>query len=99
MTSFKEFVGKASTDSYTGQSVYKVTATGLEPNTVYYYVYGSNGKFSSPVMYRTLSTEKFKLLYISDIQVSSDVETDARKPMSGRKLSVLRSTRTMISVL
>ena len=25
-------------------------------------------------MYRTLSTEKFKLLYISDIQVSSDVE-------------------------
>ncbi len=74
MTSFKEFVGKASTDSYTGQSIYKVTATGLEPNTVYYYVYGSNGKFSSPVMYRTLSTEKFKLLYISDIQVSSDVE-------------------------
>lgn len=74
MTSFKEFVGKASTDSYTGQSVYKVTATGLEPNTVYYYVYGSNGKFSKPVMYRTLSTEKFKLLYISDIQVSSDVE-------------------------
>ena len=40
MTSFKEFVGKASTDSYTGQSVYKVTATGLEPNTVYYYTYG-----------------------------------------------------------
>ena len=29
MTSFKEFVGKASTDSYTGQSIYKVTATGL----------------------------------------------------------------------
>lgn len=38
MTSFKEFVGKASTDSYTGQSIYKVTATGLEPNTVYYYI-------------------------------------------------------------
>ena len=49
MTSFKEFVGKASTDSYTGQSVYKVTATGL-------------------------STEKFKVLYVSDIQISSDVE-------------------------
>ena len=74
MTSFKEFVGKASTDSYTGQSVYKVTATGLEPDTVYYYTYGSNGKFSKPVMYRTLSTEKFKVLYVSDIQISSDVE-------------------------
>ncbi len=74
MKSFKEFIGKSITDSYTGQKVYKVTATGLEPNTVYYYTYGSNGKFSEPTMYRTLSTDEFKILYVSDIQVDSDVE-------------------------
>ena len=50
-------------------------------------------------MYRTLSTEKFKLLYISDIQVSSDVEDGREEAYVWQKNSVLRSTRTMISVL
>lgn len=74
MKSFKEFTDKSIVDSYTGQRVHKVTVTGLEPNTVYYYTYGSNGIFSQPASYRTLSTEKFKMLYVSDIQISSDEE-------------------------
>jgi len=90
MTSFKEFVGKSSidkssTDKPDAQKVYKVTVTGLEPNTVYYYTYGSNGNFSKPFKYRTLSTEQFKILYISDIQICSDTEDGREEAYAWQK--------------
>lgn len=78
MHEFKEFTGASIIDSYTGQRVYQVTVSGLEENTVYYYTYGSNGKFSAPQEYRTLSADEFKVLYISDIQIGGEDATGTK---------------------
>ncbi len=45
----------------------RVTVTGLEENRVYYYTYGTGSEVYGPFLYRTLSTETFKFMYINDL--------------------------------
>lgn len=69
MSDYVEFTGESSL-AESGWQTNRVTVTGLEENTKYYYSY-SLGKdnWSEPEFYRTLSDDSFKALLISDIQV------------------------------
>lgn len=50
-----------------------VTASGFEENEVYYYSYAvGDAAFSEPEVYRTLKSDSFKALYISDVQAGID---------------------------
>lgn len=72
MSGYTEFKGY-STLAETGWQTNRVTVTGLEENTKYYYTY-SLGKdsWSEPEFYRTLSSDAFKAVLISDIQIGAD---------------------------
>ena len=50
----------------------RVTATGLQPNTVYYYTYGTGSLVYGPYVYRTLNTDNFKFLYFNDMHQGFD---------------------------
>ena len=70
MTNFAEFTGSYSFSENSEQRVNRVTATVIEENTTYYYVYGVDGIFSAPNEYKTYKTDSFKFLYISDVQLN-----------------------------
>ena len=56
------------------QRVNRVTVTGLEPDTDYYYTYTkSDGSWSVPELYRTLGADSFKVLFVSDIQIGENL--------------------------
>lgn len=61
----------------------KVTVTGLEENTKYYYSYGTNNNFSEPVEINIQDSSKFTFLLVGDPQIGSSLknvatgETDA----------------------
>lgn len=72
MSGYREFRGYF-TPAEIGEQTNRVTACGLEENTVYYYTYGFIGEsFSEPTLYRTLGTAGFKAMYIGDIQCGFD---------------------------
>lgn len=70
MTEASEFKGQVSRAVPNYQSN-KVTATGLEENTTYYYSYGTNGNWSEPVKFQTQNTNKFGFILVGDPQVGS----------------------------
>jgi len=72
MASAKAFIGSVSFAENMKQRVNRVTVTGLEENTVYYYVYSIDGGFSEPVSFKTQSGDRFKVMFVSDIQCSGD---------------------------
>lgn len=49
----------------------KVTVTGLEANTTYYYSYQINGKWSAVQKYKTHSPKSFSFIYVGDPQIGS----------------------------
>lgn len=49
----------------------KVTATGLESDTVYYYQYFLNGKWSEVKSLRTGNTDNFSFMYVGDPQIGA----------------------------
>lgn len=49
----------------------KVTMTGLEQNTTYYYQYLVNGEFSETYSFTTRDTESFSVLYVGDPQIGA----------------------------
>ena len=49
----------------------KVTMTGLEKNTTYYYQYLVNGEFSETYSFTTRDTESFSVLYVGDPQIGA----------------------------
>ena len=54
-----------------------VTASGFEPDRVYYYSYSAgDGEFSAPEVYRTLNTDSVKALFVSDVQAGIDDNGD-----------------------
>ncbi|MBQ3151732.1 MAG: metallophosphoesterase family protein [Clostridia bacterium] len=73
MSDYDEFIGTTSVSDVIGQRVNRVTATGLEENTTYYYTYSSDGDdFSEPSVYITHSSDSFKFLFVSDQQPNSE---------------------------
>lgn len=72
MEVYSEFTGTFKKHGDDWQANY-VTASGFEENSVYYYSYSAgNDEFSEPEMYRTLKSDNFKALYISDVQAGLD---------------------------
>lgn len=55
----------------------KVTVTGLEENTKYYYSYGTNGNWSNPVVINTQSTDSFSFFLVGDPQIGSSLKNIA----------------------
>ena len=60
-----------------GYNSNKSTVSGLEENTTYYYSYEVNGEWTTPVEYKTQSTEKFSFVYVGDPQIGSSTENIA----------------------
>lgn len=53
----------------------KVTATGLNANTVYYYSYEKeDGTYTEPAEYRTKSTQNYSFIFVGDPQIGSSNE-------------------------
>ncbi|NLA76343.1 MAG: metallophosphoesterase family protein [Clostridiales bacterium] len=73
MSEAVEFKGKA--EMAGSRFSNKVTATGLEASTVYYYTYGKGAADSEPECFRTGDADSFTALYCSDVHISED-ETD-----------------------
>lgn len=55
-----------------GFNTSRVTATGLEPNTVYYYTYGNGLVRFGPFVFRTTDPARFKFLYFNDAHQGYD---------------------------
>jgi len=55
----------------------RVTVTGLQPDTVYYYTYGTDNLVYGPYIYRTLKADSFKFLFFSDIHQGYDANNIA----------------------
>ncbi|MGL5312668.1 MAG: fibronectin type III domain-containing protein, partial [Peptostreptococcaceae bacterium] len=70
MSDSKEFDGTQS-KAVKGYMSNKITITGLQENTSYYYSYGTEGKWSEPVLYKTQSTDKFGFILVGDPQIGS----------------------------
>lgn len=52
----------------------KVTVTGLEENSTYYYSYGTDDNWSEAVEFKTQSTDKFGFILVGDPQVGSSAD-------------------------
>lgn len=82
MSNFVEFTGKQSravTNQKTNVEYVsnKVTISGLEENTIYYYTYGTNENWSEPVEINTQSTNKFTFFLVGDPQIGSSLKNTA----------------------
>ncbi|HOD02702.1 MAG TPA: FN3 domain-containing metallophosphoesterase family protein, partial [Clostridiales bacterium] len=53
---------------------YKVTVTGLQPNTTYLYYYVSNAEESEVNTFQTARADSFSAIYVSDIHISFSEE-------------------------
>ena len=71
-----EFSGTQS-DAVKGYMSNKVTVKGLEEKTIYYYCYGTEGKWSEVVEIKTQSTDKFGFFLAGDPQIGSSLENEA----------------------
>jgi len=62
----------------------KVTASRLKPNSVYYYQYYLDGKWSTVRKFETQGTEEFSFLYVGDPQIGASVGQTANGETSAQ---------------
>ncbi|MBQ3499541.1 MAG: metallophosphoesterase family protein [Clostridia bacterium] len=72
MTGAKTFTGTATASENDTQVVCRVTVTGLEENTTYYYRWYTEKGWSEPEKYETKSFGDHKALVVGDIQIAED---------------------------
>ena len=77
MTDYKEFNGEITPAENDSQVVCRVTITGLEENTTYYYQWNAGNDLSKICKYETKSFSNHKVLVVGDIQISEDTRTDS----------------------
>lgn len=70
MSNCKEFIG-VSINAINGYNSNKVTITGLEENETYYYSYGNNNIFGSPIKYKTKKIDNFSIFLVGDPQIGA----------------------------
>ena len=75
MSEAEAFTGKSVAAQGSSQ-VNRVTADGLVADTIYYYTYGTADAQSQPEAFRTGNGDDFTFLYMGDVHVSADDETD-----------------------
>lgn len=76
MADAKLFKGKTTPAENDSQVVCRVTITGLEENTVYYYQWTADNGLSEICKYETKSFGDHKVMVVGDIQVTEDYRTD-----------------------
>lgn len=76
MSDAVEFDG-AQSSAVPGYLSNKVTVTGLENNTKYFYSYGTNGNWSEAIEINTQNTEKFSFILVGDPQIGSSLKNTA----------------------
>ncbi|SCH86589.1 Calcineurin-like phosphoesterase [uncultured Clostridium sp.] len=76
MSNAKEFRGSQSR-AVTGYKSNKVTITNLEKNSTYYYSYGTDRKWSDPIIYKTQSVDKFRFILVGDPQIGASLKNIA----------------------
>lgn len=54
----------------------RVTATGIEPGSVYYYTYGTGSLVYGPYLYRTPAADSLTFLYVNDLHAGFDPADD-----------------------
>lgn len=69
MTDAVEFIGENTPAENDKQSVCRVTLTGIEENTVYYYKWFTDNGWSEAFKYESKSFDSFKMLVMGDIQI------------------------------
>lgn len=82
-----EFTGEA-TPAVEGYLSNKVTVTGLEASTTYYYVYGQDEEWSEPTVYQTQNSNQFSFIVTGDPQIGSSsksVATGESEPLGQDK--------------
>ena len=77
MTDYKEFNGEITPAENDSQVVCRVTITGLEENTTYYYQWNAGNDWSKICKHETKSFSNHKVLVVGDIQISEDTRTDS----------------------
>jgi len=78
-----------------GYNTCRVTAIGIEPNTVYYYTYGTGNLVYGPYVYRTLQSDSFKFLYGNDMHQGYDANTIAYGRDTSYKIHSVLNTALM----
>lgn len=76
MADYKEFSGTSKKGTVVDGVQYytnKVTVTGLEPNTSYYYQYLLNGFWQDKAKYQSQGTDSFSMLLVGDPQIGASV--------------------------
>lgn len=76
MSNAIEFNG-AQSKAVPGYLSNKVTLTGLEENTKYYYTYGTNGNWSEVVEINTRDSSRFNFILVGDPQIGSSLNNTA----------------------
>lgn len=76
MSNAIEFNG-AQSSAVPGYLSNKVTVSGLENSTKYYYSYGTNGNWSEAVEINTQNTNKFNFILVGDPQIGSSLDNAA----------------------
>lgn len=69
MVDYVEFTGENTPAENDEQLVCRVTMTGIEENTVYYYQYLSENGWSEPYKYESKGFDSYKMMLIGDIQI------------------------------
>ncbi len=79
MADATEFTGKTTPAETDTQVVCRVTVTGLEENTQYYYQYFTDNGWSAAYEYKTKYFDSHKALVIGDIQIGGQSQDDPEK--------------------
>ena len=69
MTDYVEFTGETTPAENDEQLVCRVTMTGIEENTTYYYQWLSENGWSEPYKYESKGFDSYKMMLIGDIQI------------------------------
>lgn len=72
MSDYKEFVGTNDNYRYVNKDIYyqnKVTVTGIERNSVYYYQRYINKIWENPVEFKTNDPDNFNFIFVGDPQI------------------------------
>lgn len=83
MADFKTFTGKTTQAENEEQLVCRVTVTGLEENTAYYYQWHSENGWSEICNLDTKSFGSHKALVIGDIQIGGQSDNSAKQSQDG----------------
>ena len=83
MADAKTFKGEITEAENEEQVVCRVTVTGLEENTTYYYQWNIGGKWSEKCEYKTKSFTSHKAMVIGDIQIGGQTDEATKQSDDG----------------